>query len=165
MFFLEGVEGELPADRHDNPSIKVINEEEKNPFLLSSGRPSVREAVSRTKASFRTFQGSRKGGYTVNGPKLQPDYPHESIPLTVSGAAVTDPDLPPPVPSSPLPQSSDDDSDREFPSPPPEEFYSALNSPVEVLAIRPFDDQEQAATPPAFDGDVQHKSPLSRSVG
>jgi hypothetical protein len=44
---------------------------------------------------------------------------------------------------------------------------SAQSSPVQILAIRPFDDDEEQATaaaPPPFDIDVQQRSPLSRSV-
>ncbi len=138
---------------------------------ISPGRHSGRDAVGRSKTTFRTFQGSRRRGYTVNdGLKLQPDdYPHESIPLTSTEGG------PPPVPSSTIPRSSADeqqesgDDSKSFPPPSlpaslPDEFLSVQSSPVQVLAIRPFDDEEQALAPPPFDSDVQQKSPFSRSV-
>lgn len=139
---------------------------------ISPGRNSVRDLVGRSKATFRTFQGSRRGGYTVNGSKLEPDFVHESIPLTVSVNVQTSAAAPPPPPPrSPLPPTTDEDeSGEDFPPPPhslPDEFLSAQSSPVQILAIRPFDDDEEQATaaaPPPFDIDVQQRSPLSRSV-
>ena len=147
------------------PTVKLAlpTEEDDQVVPIIPGRGSFRNMVDRTKTSFRTFQGSRRGGYTVNGPKLQPDYPHEGIPLNET---VVDDQSPPPVPTSPLPLT-DDDSDGDFPPPPPpdslpEEFLSAQSSPVQVLAVRPFEDEEQAIAPPPFD--VEKSSPLSRSV-
>lgn len=136
-----------------------VDEDQINP--LSPGRNnSIRDLVGRSKTTFRTFQGSRRGGYTVNGSKLERDFVHESIPLTVQAV--------PPIPRSPLPLTSDEDeSGDNFPPPPlslPDEFLSAQSSPVQFLAIRPFDDEEQAVAPPPFDIDVQQRSPLSRSV-
>ena len=141
-------------------------EEEDQIAPLSPGRNSVRELVGRSKTTFRTFHGSRRGGYTVNGSKLEPDFVHESIPLTISvnvQAAAAPPQR------SPLPPTSDEDEsgEEDFPPPPlslPDEFLSAQSSPVQFLAIRPYDDEEQAAAPPPFDIDVQQRSPLSRSV-
>ncbi|KAI9554376.1 hypothetical protein GHT06_019648 [Daphnia sinensis] len=130
--------------------------------LSSPGRNSLRDLVGRGKTTFRTFQGSRRGGYTINGPKLEQDYPHESIPLKVS---VTNVEVPPPVPRSPLPKTTDEESEFEFPPPPPsipDEFMSAQSSPVQVLAIRPFEDEERNVAPPPFDIDVEQRSPLSR---
>ena len=167
---VSGIVEREPSVAIPSPSVApslVIGENEMVP--ISSGRNSVRDLVGRTKTTFRTFQGSRRGGYTVNGPKLQPDFPHESIPLTSPAIEVEG--LPPPVPRSPIPHMSDeeDSGDDQFPPPPsaslPDEFLSAQGSPVQVLAIRPFDDEEQAVAPPPFlDSGVPQTSPLSRSV-
>jgi hypothetical protein len=47
-----------------------VDEDQINP--LSPGRNnSIRDLVGRSKTTFRTFQGSRRGGYTVNGSKLE----------------------------------------------------------------------------------------------
>lgn len=109
---------------------------------ISSGRPSVRDLVGRTKTTFRTFQGSRRGGYTVNGPKLEPDFPHESVPLTVANFAV-------PIEiddqTSSLPTPPPLDESLEFPAP-PEEFYSPQTSP-NVLAR---DQSADTGTPPSY---------------
>ncbi len=148
-------------------AVEFIGEEDQI-APLSPGRNSVRDLVGRSKATFRTFQGSRRGGYTVNGSKLEPDFVHESIPLTVSVNVQAATAAPPPPPRSPLPPTTDEDeSGEDFPPPPlslPDEFMSAQSSPVQILAVRPFDDEEQAAAPPPFDIDVQQRSPLSRSV-
>ena len=157
------LEREPSQVEHPSPTVKVaggFNVDEDQTAPLSPGRSSIRDLVGRSKATFRTFQGSRRGGYTVNGPKLEPDFVHESIPLTVQIA--------PPIPRSPLPPTSDEDeSGDDFPRPPhslPDEFLSAQSSPVQFLAIRPFDDEEQAVVPLPFDNDVQQRSPLSKSV-
>lgn len=171
--FLKITKSILELDREPSqieppsPNVKVAAESisgEDQIAPLSPGRNSLRDLVGRGKTTFRTFQGSRRGGYTVNGPKIEPDCFHESIPLTVSAVNV---ECPPPVPSSPLPKTTDDEYEYDFPSPPPsfpDEFLSAQSSPVEVLAIRPYEDEEHDVAPPPFDIDVEQRSPLSRSV-
>lgn len=119
--------------------------------------------MGRTKTTFRTFQGSRRGGYTVNGPKTEPDFPHESVPLTVPNFAVP---IEIDVQTSSLPTPPPLDESQEFPGP-PEEFYSPQTSPnVPVLARDQFLD---AGTPPpsfyGYEDQVQENSPTaSRSV-
>lgn len=158
----EALQVEPPSPNEKGASDSVSGEDQIP--SSSPGRNSLRDLVGRGKTTFRTFQGSRRGGYTINGPKLEQDYPHESIPLKVP---VTNVEVQPSVPRSPLPKTTDEEYEYEFhPQPPsiPDEFLSAQSSPVQVLAIRLFEDEEHEVAPPPFEIDVEQRSPFSRSV-
>ena len=137
----------------------------------SSPRTALRFNVSpfsfKKKMSFRTFRDSKRGGYTVNGPKLLSDSPYEGVPTTslqfietmpelalremrtsvvLKNERSIDEDLPPPPspPSPPLP-----------PCPPP------IDAPLPWEELQDRLNQSEDDLPPPYEVDeIEEQFPL-----
>ena len=105
--------------------------------------PSRSNSIRNKTVNFRTFHSStRRGKYTNNVPHVHPDAVHEIVPMV------------PPIKNHYDTEASA--QSYEYFPPPPEEFYDAQSSPIQILADRHFDEEfhDPSSSNPSYNSDI-----------
>ena len=125
------------------------------PLRFNVGRISFKN-----KMTFRTFRGSKRGGYTVNGPKLSPDSPYEGVPTTAFQFIETMPELAHELRTSVV-LENEQPMDEDLPLPPPPPSPYLFNSEAEEPRDQINQSEESDPMEAPYEiGEIQDQIPL-----